>query len=129
MKYRSDFVTNSSSSSFLIAIKNTKAYEPIIHALVIAKGCYDTETGVRCNTIQDVETHLMDVYGYKHQNIKEVVADEYVAEWYKLACDAIKEGKVCVFKDIGYSDEGMSTFISAMCEVTDGIAILKTDEA
>ena len=129
MKYRSDFVTNSSSSSFLISVKNEAVYEPIIHALVVSSGDYDTHKGTLCKTIEEVEEYLLDIYGYKNKPKEEIFAEEYVSEWYNLACKAINDGNVCVFKDIGYDDSGLSSFIEAMCKVSDGMAILKTDEA
>lgn len=126
MKYRSDFVTNSSSSSFLVAINKEEKYEPIITALVAADGAYDTEKGVRCATIEEVEDHLVDVWGYSGQTREEILKDNYVAEWYQLACDAINAGKVCVFKDIGYRDS-LTGFLHALCDCTDGIAIIKSE--
>lgn len=127
MKYRSDFVTNSSSSSFLVAISKEKQYEPIITALIAANGAYETEKGVRCTTIQEVEEYLVNTWGYGSKTRAEILTDNYVAEWYQLACDAINTGKVCVFKDIGYSDS-LASFLHALTECTDGIAILKSDD-
>ena len=127
MKYRSDFVTNSSSSSFLVAISKEAKYEPIIQALVTATGAYETETGKRCNTIEEVDQYLYETWSYSGKSKEEVLTEEYVSEWRKLAHDAINTGKVCVFKNIGYHDS-LTDFVRALTECTDGIAILKTDD-
>lgn len=127
MKYRSDFVTNSSSSSFLVAFSKEEKYEPIISALVTVTGAYETTKGHRCDTIEEVDDYLYDTWCYGNQTKEAALNDKYVIEWRKLAHDAINAGKVCVFKDIGYHDS-LADFVRALTECTDGIAILKSDD-
>lgn len=129
MKFRSDFVTNSSSSSFLIAISKEEKYEPIIHALVKAEGYCETSEGHRFDTTQAVDDYLFERYAYRNQTREEVLnGDEWVASWRNLAHEAINKGNAVVFKEIAYSDSGFTSFLRALAECTDGIAILKSED-
>lgn len=143
MKMRRDFVTNSSSSSYVILYNSipefdsetiskypcVKILEPLIKALVECESDYDTDAGEWVTNIDELNNYLLSKYGWSKCNtIEKLIEDEEISEEYYTTC--IKEldsGYSLIFKDIGYSDEALVRMYKMLDQADAGIKILFGD--
>ena len=88
MKKRAGFVSNSSSSSFIIYGKSN-ADEDFVTVKLRKKAIFSNSI----HTIEELEKHYLALYGVRDQTIKEVLEDEDLTEEYEKYSEIIKEGQ------------------------------------
>jgi hypothetical protein len=109
MKIRSGFVSNSSSSSFVLPVKDVK--EKIIISIDVEdlKKIFNSsdESGIYgiVKNEAGLKTFLLDQYGGRNQSWEEAVEDDdWIQEKYDKYVDELKGGKTLVFGCVGYSE-------------------------
>lgn len=144
MKVRLDFVTNSSSSSYLIAFKDSnifdeetlnkypflKLFPNIIETIMDMESGYDTTAAYVYETKEDYEQYLLDNYGYtKTRTIKDLIeGDSYVRNRYEKAVEYLSKGYKIAEKDIDYNDESLIQIIKALANDNDEFVLLEEDD-
>lgn len=130
MKLRTDFVTNSSSSSFVIAYKEP---EDELHALVLdvfldtANDCGSTPAD-RVSDLQSLESMILRWYSWMgKQTVEEIVEDDpEAARIYLKARKALSDGFTVAYKSISYYDETLRRLSDML--VSSGNMIILYDE-
>jgi hypothetical protein len=104
MKIRSGFVSNSSSSSFIISSKNDKL------TLTLTLQISEIVDKVIANK-EELDEYFLYEYGY-NQTLEELLEEEYYKEKYNVCMNALKEGGKLYFGDVSNEDyDSIGSFI------------------
>lgn len=140
-KIRLSFVTNSSSSSYIVAYKSCpeideetltkypflKYYVKLVEKILLDEGGYETDRGYVYETKEEWDEGFVYRYGWKDQDTVEKILedDERLQYIYNEALDYIKKGFNILYKSIGYSDDLCIEVFNELSKDKDNFIILE----
>ena len=139
MKIRTDYVTNSSSSSYVIAYRSMpdfdeetltkypflKTYGQLIEKVLFAEGYSETSSGEVARSKEEYDKWFVENYGWQNQSLDELLADDsWLSKRYNKAVEYLEKGFNILSKDVDYNDEYCMSVLHELAKDKDNFIIL-----
>ncbi len=136
MKLRTDFVTNSSSSSFVVAykeldsnFKENKLHNAIIEMIIKNDSCCETDVAKIISNKKELDDFYVDLYGYQNETIRDIISRyKDVHEEYKKCLHYIDGGYKIMVKSIGYGDYTMEELMRLLADTSSDFILIGDNE-
>lgn len=139
MKLRQDFVTNSSSSNYVIAYKSLSKFDEgtlkqypvlknLIERILLVSG-QGTTSGVIFTTKEEYDKSFIQKYSSTNKNtILDILSnDEYLTEKYNRTIGCIKNGYYILDKDVDNEDSYFHGLAIELAKDSDNFIILEDE--
>jgi hypothetical protein len=136
-------VTNSSSSSFVIAYRNLpefdedtltkypflKNYGELIEKVLFTEGDNETDEGIVSRTKEEYDKNFISVYGWKdNQSVEDILEDDdWLTNTYNKSIEYIEKGFNILDKRVDYNDTYCSNMIRELAKDKDNFVILEDE--